>query len=110
MRTSNGHAGTWGSPLQEVERAVQERAKALAIDMVRPEGRASLRALVDEEIRRWADDVKRGTRPYELADPDGVAERAWRNLAGYGPLEPLLAGPDVWEIMINAPDPRFAQS
>ncbi len=43
-----------------------------------------------------------------LADPAGVAERAWRNLAGYGPLEPLLADPDVWEIMVNAPDPTFA--
>ncbi len=76
--------------------------------MARPEGRATLRALLDEEIHRWGDDVKRGVRRYALADPAGVAERAWRNLAGYGPLEPLLADPDVWEIMVNAPDPTFA--
>ncbi len=26
-----------------------------------------------------------------------------RNLVGYGPLEPLLADDDVWEILVNAP-------
>jgi len=38
------------TPLLEVERAVQERAKALALDMGRPDGRAALHALLDEEI------------------------------------------------------------
>jgi Flp pilus assembly CpaF family ATPase len=98
--------GTWGSPLLEVKPAVQERAKALAIEMSRPDGRAALRALLDEEIRRWAEDVKRVTRAYD-PDPAGVAERAWRNLAGYGPLEPLLADPAVCEIMISAPEGTF---
>jgi len=109
VRRAAADADAWGSPLLEVERAVQERAKALALDMGRPEGRAAVRALLDEEMRGWADDVKRGIRPYDLSDPAGVAERAWRNLAGYGPLEPLLADPDVWEIMINAPDQIFAK-
>ena len=77
--------------------------------MGRPDGRAAMRSLLDEEIRRWSDDAKRGIRTYDLADPAGLTERAWRNLAGYGPLEPLLADPDVWEIMINAPDPTLAQ-
>ena len=98
----------WGSPLVEIERSVQERAKALALDMARPAGRSALRTLLDEEVLTWSADVKRGVRSYDLADPAGVTERAWRNLAGYGPLEPLLADPDVWEIMINAPDPTFA--
>ena len=31
-----------------------------------------------------------------------MAERAYRNLAGYGPLEPLLDDEDVWEIMVSA--------
>ena len=38
-------------------------------------------------------------------------DRAYRNLAGYGPLEPLeplLADGDVWEIMVNGPDAIFA--
>jgi len=104
----NGDDG-WGSPLLEIERAVQERAKAQAIDMAKPAGKAALRALLDDEIQRWTTDVKRGVRRHDLADPTGVAERAWRNLTGYGPLGPLLADPDVWEIMINAPSQIFAK-
>jgi pilus assembly protein CpaF len=42
-------------------------------------------------------------RPFPLADAELVAERARRDLVGYGPLTALLADPDVWEIMINAP-------
>jgi pilus assembly protein CpaF len=97
------------SPLAAVERAVQERAKLLALDMAGPDGTQRLRAMVDEEVARWGDDYKRGKREFDLADPDGVAERAWRNLVGYGPLEPLLADEDVWEIMINAPDAIFVR-
>ena len=44
-----------------------------------------------------------------MAEPHLVAERATRNLIGYGPLEPLLADDDVWEILINAPDAIFVK-
>jgi len=108
VNARNGDGG-WGSPLLEIERAVQERAKAQAIDMARPAGKAALRSLLDDEIQRWTTDVKRGVRRHDLADPAGVAERARRNLAGYGPLGPLLADPDAWEIMINAPDQTLAR-
>jgi pilus assembly protein CpaF len=91
-------------PLIEVEQRVQARAKDLALDMADDRGETGLRRLIAEEIARWSDAAKRGDRPFELADPDRVAERAFRNLAGYGPLTPLLEDPDVWEIMINAPD------
>ena len=97
------------SPLQSVERAVQERAKATALDMTKDHGAARLRQLIDDEVSRWTDDFKRGLRPFDLADPELVAERAFRNLAGYGPLEPLLADDDVWEIMINSPDAIFVK-
>ena len=97
------------SPLAEVERAVQERAKLVALDMGGPDGPTRLRTLVDEEVARWTEDYKRGRREFDLADPETVAERAWRNLAGYGPLEPLLADPDVWEVMVNAPDQIFVR-
>ncbi len=91
-------------PLVEIEQRVQARAKDLSLDMGGPDGEAGLRALIDDEIARWAEGAKRGVRRFELADPDLVAERAFRNLARYGPLTPLLDDPDVWEIMINAPD------
>jgi pilus assembly protein CpaF len=97
------------SPLAEVEHAVQERAKQVALDMGGPDGRARLRSLVDEEVARWSDEYKRGRREFDLADPEVLAERAWRNLVGYGPLEPLLEDEDVWEVMINAPDAIFVK-
>jgi pilus assembly protein CpaF len=100
---------TTSSPLVDVERAVQERAKAAAIDMRGPDGPARLHELIQMEVDHWNDEFKRGRRDYELADPDLVAERAWRNLTGYGPLEPLLTDEDVWEIEINAPDLVFVR-
>ncbi len=100
---------TGASPLAEIERNVQLRAKRLALDMGRDEGRQRLRALVVEEVAAWSADHKRGLRAFDLTDPDLVVERALRNLAGYGPLEALLADDDVWEIMINAPDLVFVK-
>jgi pilus assembly protein CpaF len=96
-------------PLVEIERGVQARAKELALDLGATDGQEKLRALVADEVARWSFDYRRGRRPHDLADPSGVAERAFRNLAGYGPLEPLLEDDEVWEIMINAPDAIFVK-
>ena len=89
------------SPLQEIERQVQLRAKETSLDMAGEGGRAHLRALISGEVAAWSDGYKRGLRAFDLSDPDVVAERAFRNLAGYGPLEPLLADDDVWEIIVG---------
>lgn len=78
------------SPIELIERAVQDRAKATALDLAGPDGEAHLRRLIDDEIGRWQDDHKRGTRTHALVDPAAVAERAFRNIARYGPLTPLL--------------------
>lgn len=95
------------SPLEEIEHLVQERARDLALDTDRePE---VLRALVIDTVRQWSVDHKRGMRDFDLADPEAVVERAVRNLTGYGPLAPLLADDDVWEIMINAPAEIFVK-
>jgi pilus assembly protein CpaF len=102
-------SGAWVSPLVEVERAVQQRAKDISLDMSSADGAAKLRALIRDEVARWADDHKRGLRPVALADPEAVAERAERNLIGYGPLAPLLEDDDVWEIMVNGPDAVFVK-
>ena len=99
----------WTSPLREIERAAQEQAKATGLDMAAPDGVARLRALLVDEVVRWRDEFRRGQRPVDIADPEGAVERALRNLAGYGPLEPLLADPDVWEIMVNGPDAIFTK-
>ncbi len=97
------------SPLLAIERTVQERAKALDLDLSVEDAADKLHRLVEEEVARWSIDHKRGLRAFDLADPDLVTERAFRNLAGYGPLEPLLDDDDVWEIMINAPDSIFVK-
>ncbi len=72
-------------------------------------GKEKLRALIADEVARWTLDHRRGLHPYDLSEPDLVAERAYRNLAGYGPLEPLLDDDDVWEVMVNAPDAIFVK-
>ncbi len=97
------------SPLAEIERAVQERAKHISLDMAGAEGNAKLRAIIEEEVAHWSVDYKRGLRAFDLSDPELVIERAARNLLGYGPLEPLLNDDDVWEVMINAPDSIFVK-
>jgi pilus assembly protein CpaF len=99
----------WLSPLVEIERAVQDRAKGIALEVGQVDAGNRLRVLVDEELSRWHTDYQRGLRPFDIAEPEVAAERAMRNLTGYGPLEPLLDDPDVWEIMVNAPDLIFAR-
>jgi pilus assembly protein CpaF len=99
----------WLSPLQEIERAVQDRAKDLSLDMGSDSGTEKLRDLIREEVEGWTAAYQRGRRSLDLVEPDLVAERVFRNLAGYGPLEPLLADPAVWEIMINGPCQVFVK-
>jgi pilus assembly protein CpaF len=97
------------SPLAEVERAVQLRAKDLNLDPANPAGASRICSLIDEEIKRWSVEYKHGRRDLDISDSEFVAERATRNLLGYGPLAPLLADDDVWEVMINAPDSIFVK-
>ena len=68
-----------------------------------------LRQLLADEVETWRSEYRRGRRPVDIADPALAIERALKNLAGYGPLESLLADPDVWEIMINGPASVFTK-
>lgn len=97
------------SPLQHIEGRVQQRAASMALDMSAPASADTLLGLVEDEIVQWNLDHRRGVRPFELADPDAMVERAMRNLTGYGPLHHLLADDDVWELMINGPDAIFVR-
>ena len=97
------------TPLEQIEQRVQMRAKEIALDLSGGRADRLLRQFVTEEIQDWNDDYRVGTRAHPLSDPDLVAERALRNLTGYGPLAPLLADDDVWEIMVNAPDAIFVR-
>ncbi len=97
------------SPLIAVERAVQDEAKVLGLNPDSPTGRADLERLVNVQLERWQQDFERGERPHPISDPSLTLTRAVRNIAGYGPLEPLLADDDVYEIMINAPAAIFVK-
>jgi pilus assembly protein CpaF len=97
------------SPLVEIELQVQARAKDRSIDVQSAAGREALRSLIDEAVVGWTSEFRRGLRQFDLVNGELVADRAYRNLAGYGPLEPLLDDDDVWEIMINAPDAIFVK-
>ncbi|MGH9056971.1 MAG: CpaF family protein [Acidimicrobiales bacterium] len=99
----------WTSPLLEVERAAQEQAKAADLDMAAPGAGERLRAVLEHQVALWREEYRRGRRPADIADPEAAVERAMRNLAGYGPLEPLLEDPDVWEIMVNGPASIFTK-
>jgi hypothetical protein len=101
--------GAAASPLAVIERAVQERAKDISLEMSAPGGEVKLRALIADEVGRWNEDHRRGRRAFALPDPELVVERAFRNLARYGPLTALLADDDVWEVMVNAPDAVFVR-
>jgi pilus assembly protein CpaF len=97
------------SPLEAIERDVQARAKHLSIDMDQPDAIERIHTLVREEINTWQLDYRRGLRPCDIVDEDAFAERAMRNLTGFGPLGPLLDDDDVWEIMVNAPSAIFVK-
>jgi pilus assembly protein CpaF len=97
------------SPLHEVERRVQLRAKDDALDLAVPGAVDVLRGLIDREIGAWNEAFSRGQHPIGIADPQMASERAYRNLVGYGPLALLLEDPDVWEIMINSPSEVFVR-
>ena len=96
-------------PLAEIERAVQEQAKRISLEVSAPDGERRLRQLIDDEVTRWADEHRRGHRAFALPDPAAVAQRAFRNLARYGPLTSLLEDDDVWEVMVNAPASIFVR-
>jgi pilus assembly protein CpaF len=105
----NGAEQGWVSPLREIERAAQNRAKSADLDMSAPDAGERLRAIVVEEVGAWRAEFRRGQRPQDVADPEGAVERALRNLTGYGPIQPLLDDPDVWEIMVNGPASIFSK-
>lgn len=91
------------TPLESIEVRVHERASELGVDVRDPEGIAAVRRFIDEEIAAWRLAWQQGLRQQDLSAVDQLRERAFRNVVGYGPLDPLLADDDIFEIMINAP-------
>ena len=97
------------APLGEIERLALDAANDANLNVAHEETEGALRTIVQGLITDWRADHRRGLRPIDITEPESVAERAMRNLIGYGPLTSLLDDDDVWEIMINAPDAIFVK-
>ena len=97
------------APLGEIERLALDAANEADLNVGQEETVGALRGIVHGLIADWRADHRRGLRSVDITEPDSVAERAMRNLIGYGPLTSLLDDDDVWEIMINAPDAIFVK-
>jgi len=97
------------APLSTIERATQSRAKEIDLDLSDSGSEETLRNLLRSEVERWQDDHRRGRRPHAIADPNAMIERAFRNIARYGPLTSLLTDDDVWEVMVNSPSEIFVK-
>jgi pilus assembly protein CpaF len=80
--------------LEELAEALRRRLIARARDGAAAVGElgGEVRALVDEEAPALPDDER-----------SALAARVVRLATGLGPLEPLLADPDVDEVMVNGP-------
>jgi pilus assembly protein CpaF len=96
-------------PLVHIEQAVLDRAKERGLDIDASPGRAELEQLIHTELDLWRVQFERGERDVAIGDPTAAFTRAIRNLAGYGPLEPLLDDDDVYEIMVNGPSTIFVK-
>lgn len=91
------------APVRAVEQQVLRVAAGAQLDVAVDTDRARLRQI----IAQCAADVNRTLThqvPLEL-----LVDTVARNLVGYGPLDALLSDPDVWEIMVNAPDEIFVK-
>ncbi len=65
-------------------------------------GRDAIRQLLMDALSRTKAEI-----PSEIRDP--VLDSALADLVGYGPLEPLLADPEISEIMVNGPRNVFVE-
>ncbi len=63
----------------------------------------------DQQARAVAEHVRRLAPLLGPSAIDGMVHRVIDRLAGFGPLEPLLADPDVTEVMVNGPGPVWIE-
>lgn len=97
------------TPLESIEQAVQQRTQHLGIDVSTEDGLTKLRSVIYEETTNWNESSFHNVGVERIRDTDAFVDRVIQNLIGYGPLDVLLNDPDVWEIMINAPDEIFVK-
>ena len=89
------------SPLGQIEVRVQDRAKDLALDMSSDEGKAAIKALIDDSVLDWPSMLKLMTiNPARIVGLDAMG---LGSLAAGGPADITVIDPDLaWTIDVNA--------
>ncbi len=95
------------TPLLDIERSVQKVAQDGDLDISLIENRERLREIIFGETQRWQD----SNRSHFLTEENRqlITSRIEANVAGYGPLQQLLADDSVWEVMVNSYDSIFVR-
>ncbi len=96
-------------PLLVIEERVRTRCADERLDMAVPGSMLRLWTLVHDEVAAWHVRFQQGLVAFDVSDSALLAERAVRNIAGYGPLEQLLDDDNVFEIMVNGPSSIFVK-
>ena len=104
--------GPQGAPARDPLTALRDRTReTLARDLGKKLGSSGpdiskLKTVVAEEIERMiVDDTPLLTK----AEREQLAATLIDDVMGYGPIEPLLADPDVTEVMVNGTDAIYAE-
>lgn len=93
------------APAAIVEDEVRELIRLRGVDPAR-DGSAAVERLIDEVISDYETRVQSSSLP-RIADRSRVRKSVLDQVAGYGPLQPLLDDPEVEEIWINGPGRVF---
>lgn len=91
--------------LERVEDECRELVRSRGLDP--SEDAAAVRALAEQVVAAYLDRAISVALP-PLGDPDAAVRAVVDNIAGFGPLQPLLDDPAVEEIWINEPGRVFA--
>ena len=70
------------SPLMIIEELVQDRARALGLDLAVAGGHNRLREIVQSEIANWRLAYQQGHRSHDIIDPEDPRRRSDRSRSG----------------------------
>lgn len=90
--------------LSVVEDEVRELARRQGLDPAKQPHQ--IRQLIEDVVRDYDERALLGAVPW-LGELDAAKRSVFDNVAGFGPLQPLLDDPSVEEIWINAPHQVF---
>lgn len=93
-----------GTLLQGLDAALRSQVKRHGVD---PQREAEVVRELAERVVREHDDRSLTGAVTPVADPDALVAALVANVAGFGPLQPLLDDPSIEEVWINEPSRVF---